>query len=81
MNDYQAEFKAFQGEWESESAYLVWPEETRVTHLRVFKDKGGLVRLDLQVVERGASERPEHVQIVVGQSQLMRRLADPQDVP
>lgn len=80
-DEYQSRFKALQSEFEAESVYLLTPTETNVGHVRVFNDKGGLVRLDIQVVKDGETSPSEHVQIIVGQSSLMRRLAQPQGYP
>jgi bifunctional ADP-heptose synthase (sugar kinase/adenylyltransferase) len=79
MTDDSAKFKATMGEWEAESAYLLQSGETKMTKLRVFSDRPGLVRLDLQIVKDGDPGPAEHVQIVVGQEGLMKRLVEPQN--
>ena len=82
MSDDQRGFKAFQSEWESESAYLFMPDgERKAAFLRVFNDQGGLIRIDLQVAENERSGSAEHFQLVVGQEELMRRLVEPQELP
>lgn len=76
---YDPGFRAFQDEWEAESAYWVTPEAARPGQLRVFKDKGGLIRIDIQLAEDDRQGPAEHVQIVVGQQNLLKRASDPQD--
>lgn len=74
-----AKFKAFQAEHGAESAYLVYPDRTDLAFVRVFKEKGGLVRLDFQIAENDRKGPATHVQVVVGRDELSRLLADPLD--
>jgi hypothetical protein len=75
--DDQAKFKALTSEHEIESAYLVGHHrETKPKLIRVFDDQGGLVRICISPM---AGDDEEELQLVVGQQQLMRRLAEPQD--
>lgn len=76
--DDRAKFKALASEYEIESAWLVGPHrESKVKLIRVFSDQGGLVRIAISPMD---GDDEEELQLVVGQQQLMRRLADPQDV-
>lgn len=74
--DDNAKFKALTSEHEIESAWLVGQNrESKIKLIRVFKDQGGLVRI---AITAAAGDDEEELQLVVGQEQLMRRLADPQ---
>jgi hypothetical protein len=75
--DDQAKFKALTSEHEIESAWLVGEgRESKPKLIRVFNDQGGLVRIAISPM---VGDDEEELQLVVGQEQLMRRLADPQD--
>jgi hypothetical protein len=77
--DEDAKFKALISEHEIEGAWLVGQNrESKVKLIRVFNDKGGLVRICIAPM---TGDDEEELQLIVGQQQLMRRLADPQDVP
>jgi hypothetical protein len=78
-DDQHEGFKAFQAEFGAESAIIVYPDSSHAAFIRVFKDQGGAVRLDLQIARNDGQRPAEHVQIKVGRQQLMRLLEDPQD--
>ena len=74
--DDQARYEALKGEFEIEHAYLVRPDgEAKIKNIRVFKDKGGLVRIDIAPL----AGDDEQLQLVVGRDQLMALLDGPQD--
>jgi hypothetical protein len=71
-------YEALKGEWEAVPGFLFFGPDTKreVVNVRVFKDQGGLVRLDLS---RQIGLVP--IQLVIGASELQRLIADPQALP
>jgi hypothetical protein len=68
-------YEAVNGEWETVPGFLFFgPDaEQEVVNVRVFKEQGDLVRLD---VSRQIGLVP--IQLVIGASALQRLIADPQ---
>lgn len=73
--DDQAKYEALTSEFETVTASLCRPkQEGVVAYVHVFKDKGGLVRLDV-----ATEAEDDRLQLVLGARKLQERLADPQD--